>query len=286
MVDFKSKLAKFGKTFKTAKQRAKEEGFGAELPDGKYMTKLESCELGTSQASGRLQLTFVYKITDGEQKGETIRKYLGLETEDDQMWLDRELKKFGIAIESLEEVEEVAKLLNSSKAVAKVTLKTKDSGQFAYLDSVLSEIDASDFAANEDGDDEEDQEEEEDVEETEDSDDEDEDGDEDSEEETEDEEEDSADIEVGMTAAFEGKTGKEIVGKVIAILEKTNEVKIKSGDKTYTTKVDNLYIPEVSDEDETEEEEEEDEVEEVKKPVKKTTKAKPSAAKKTTSKRK
>lgn len=304
-MSIKDKLKKYGKTFKTAKQRAKEEGgFGENLPDGKYLTKLESCEVGESQSSGRLQMTFVYKITDGEQEGESIRKYLGLETEDDQVWLDRELKRFGLEIESLEEVEEVAKILNDSEAEVKVTLKTKDSGQFAYVDKVLSDIDAGDFVSEDsedDSDDEDSEEETDDVDEDiyEDNSDEEEEEeesedntDEDSEEEEDESEEDEGvDLTLGMTVGFEGKNGKEITGKLVKILEKEGTVKISSNGKTYTVEASSLFIPEVE-ETEDEVEEEEEEVEEVKpkakenKMAKKVAPAKKAAAKKTVSKKK
>jgi hypothetical protein len=281
MVDFSSRLKKFGKTFKTAKQRAQEEGgYGAELPDGRYMAKLEKCELTEAKSSGKLQVGFHYKIAEGENKGETVRKYQAVETEDDQVWLARELKRFGIQLDSLEELEDVVKVLNDADADVKITLKTKDSGQFLYVDKLLSEIDAGDFEAEDsDEDEEEDELEEEDETEEEDSedadvdedvesseeesDDEDDDDEEDADEDDESEDEEDSDVElsIGMTVSFENSKGKEVTGKVIRIMEKEGTVKIKAGDKTYTVKAEDLSIPEDA------EENDEPEVEEVVTPV-------------------
>lgn len=275
-MSYKSKLAKASKSFKTAKQRAKEEGGFPELPDGKYMSVLQSCELKDS-AAGDSYLVMQFKISDGEFKGQVQSKWIRFESEDDQVWLIRDLERFGIQLEDLSELEEVAKLLNDSKAEVKISLKTKDSGQFMYVDKVMSEIDAGDFAAEESNDDDEGEEENDEEDEDEDpaiasddsDDDEEESDDEEDEAEEDEEEEEESDeaVKVGMEAAFEGKGGKEIKGKIIAILEETEEVKIKSGDKTYTVKAERLYIPEVDEVEE--EEEEEEESDEAVKPAKK-----------------
>lgn len=279
---YSDRLKKAGKTFKTAKQRAKEEGnFGAELPDGRYLTELESCELCEAQSDGHLQVAMIYKVIEGESKGETIRKYLAVEGEDNQVWLHRELLRFGIQLDSLEELEKVVAILNKSKAEVKMVLKTKDSGQFSYVNKVTSEIDTGDFAT--DGEDQEEQEEEDEEEgdESELTSDKSNDVEESEEEETD---EDEGTIEVGMTVGFESKAGGEVVGEVKEILEKTEEVKVKTtAGKVFTIKAERLYVPEDSSQEEEEEEAEEEEV-----PVKKAVVKKPApkiAAKKTIAKK-
>jgi len=151
--DFGARLAKFGKTFKTAKERAKEEGgFGNDLPDSKYKARLESCEINEAKSSGRLQVAFNFVVTAGEEKGEKVGKYQSIETEDDQVWLARDLRRFGIDMpDNAEDLQEVVKLLDDSKPELVISLKTKDSGQFCYIDKVTSELDAGDFKAEDDG---------------------------------------------------------------------------------------------------------------------------------------
>ncbi len=296
MGKFTNKLKKFGKSFKTAKERAQEEGgFGSDLPDGRYMTDMVNCELGEAQSSGRLQVAFGFKVNDGEYKGEMVRMYQAVETEDDQVWLARTLKRFGIKLDNLEELEDVVALLAEAQPEVKISLKTKDSGQFCYIDKLVSEIDADQFAIEEGEEEEEEEEEadedeadEEESDEAEDSNEDEADEEEEEEEADEDadEEEAEADLEVGMDVAFTGKSGKEIAGKVLKILEKDGTVKVKSGDKTYTVPAEDLYIPET--EEAEEEEADEEEEEEVKKPAKKAVakKAAPAAKKAVTKKKK
>lgn len=248
-MDMLKKLKRFDKTFKTAKKRAHEEGFGgAELPDGKYKARLESCELSESQSSGRMQVCFAFVVTAGEQKGEKVRKYQAVETEDDQVWLARDLKRFGIeAPESAQDLIDTVKLLDESKPELVISLKTKDSGQFCYIDKVTSEIEGGD----------EDEEESEDDEEMEDSDEESKDETEEEEEEEGEEEEnedEGVEVEVGMEVKFTSKTGKKLSGKVVKVIEDEESVKVKTlKGNFHTVKIEDVELPEAEDEEETEE---------------------------------
>ena len=258
-MSFANKLKKFEKTFKTAKKRAHEEGFGNDLPDGKYKARLESCTLAEAQSSGRLQVDFAFVIMAGELKGEKVHKYACVETEDDQVWFARDLKRFGIeAPETADDLEEVVKLLNDAKPELTISIKTKDSGQFTYIDKVHSDIEAGDLSEEDSDDEEEDDKEEDDEEDAEAEEDED----------SEEKEDDDTAVEIGMEVVFKSESGKDRKGKVIKILEKEESVKVKTEKgNTYTVKLEDISIPEVA------EEEEEQEEAEVKKP-------KPSSVKK------
>lgn len=220
-MSFTGKLKKFEKTFKTAKKRAAEEGgFGSELPDAKYKARLDSCSLGEAQSSGRIQVDFCFKVTAGEEKGEKVHKYQAVESEDDQVWLARDLRRFGIeAPDSAKDLEDIVELLDDAKPELVISLKTKDSGQFCYIDKVTSEVDSGKFAAEDD----------------------DEDGD------GEDEdagEEDEASVEVGMDIEFESKSGKQLKGKIIKILgDESVKVKTPKGN-IHTVELDNITMPE------------------------------------------
>jgi hypothetical protein len=206
--DFSSRLAKFGKTFKTAKERAKEEGgFGNDLPDGKYKARLQSCEINEAKSSGRLQVAFNFAITAGESKGEKVGKYQSIETEDDQVWLARDLRRFGIDMpDDASDLEDVVKLLDESKPELIISLKTKDSGQFCYIDKVTSELDAGDFKTEENDDSGDDDK-----------------GDEDSDDDA------TEDIEEGDTVTFK-EDGEKFKGKVLSIDEEEDTAIIKDED--------------------------------------------------------
>ena len=251
-MSFANKLKKFEKTFKTAKKRAHEEGFGNDLPDGKYKARLESCTLAEAQSSGRLQVDFAFVIMAGELKGEKVHKYACVETEDDQVWFARDLKRFGIeAPETADELEEVVKLLDDAKPELTISIKTKDSGQFTYIDKVHSDTEAGDLSG-ENGADEEDAEPEED-------------------DDSEEEKDDDTAVEIGMEVVFKSESGKDRKGKVIKILEKEESVKVKTEKgNTYTVKLEDISIPEA--EEDGEEQEEQEEV--------KVKKSKPSSVKK------
>jgi hypothetical protein len=248
MSNFSNKLKKFEKTFKTAKKRAHEEGFGNELPDGKYKTMLESCTLAEAQSSGKLQVIFAFVITAGELKGEKVRKYACVETEDDQVWFARDLKRFGIeAPETADDLEEVVKLLDGAKPELTISIKTKDSGQFTYIDKVHSDIEAGDLSKKDSDDEEEDDKEDEDEDE--------EDIEAEENEDSEEKEDTDTAVEIGMEVVFKSESGKVRKGKVIKILEKEESVKVKTEKgNTYTVKLEDISIPEIEEDDEEQEE--------------------------------
>jgi sRNA-binding protein len=91
-----------------------------------------------------------FAITAGEYKGERVHKYQSVETEDDMVWLNRDLKRFGLeGPESGDDLVEIVKLLDDSKPELIIALVTKDSGQFTYINKVTTEIEAGSFAAEE-----------------------------------------------------------------------------------------------------------------------------------------
>jgi hypothetical protein len=257
MGSFAKKLQKFEKTFKTAKQRAEEEGgFGVELPDGKYKAVLSECTLGEAQSSGRLQVGFAFKVTAGEAKGETARKYQAVETEDDQVWLARDLRRFGIgAPENGKDLEEIVEILNEAKPELVISVRTKDSGSFVYIDKVTSEIDAGKFADEDDGgdgDDGDDDDKEKKGKKGKDADDDaddndadDSDADDDADGDDDADKDDEVAVEVGMEVKFVSKSGKNRQGKIIKILEADESVKVEDEDeKVYTVKLEDLELVE------------------------------------------
>lgn len=243
------RLKTFNKNFSKQKERANELGGYSEVPDGKYLCKVSNAEVKESNA-GALHFVFQFEILESAEDesivGTKVSKWSGIESEDGMAYLIRDLRRFGLEAESAEDLGKIADLLNKEKPEVKITLKSKDSGQFCYIDKVISEIDAGELAANEDSEDDSEEEESE-------------------EEESEEAEGDDVDIEVGTTVTFTSKKGDEVTGEVVAIDDKAGTVDIKAGTKSFKgIAVDRLSIPEMEEEtEETEEEvEEEEETEE------------------------
>jgi len=299
---FFSRLKKFSKTVKNARKRAKEGFEETEIDDGRYKAEVVKCEMMESK-NKNLNMMFQYKIIAGDFKGENRWKYLPVESEDNQMWLGRELKKYGFELpDDLTKLEEIAEIIDEANPEVKIILKTKDDNQYLYIDKLLSEIDQGDFGdedAEEEDDDEDDDEDYEGDEDDEDDEtdgdedaeeDEEEDDDEDSEDDSEDDEgdedeEETAEISVGMTVCFENKKGKMVEGKVVKLLDDEEKVKVKHAKKTYTLGIEDISLPE-EDEEEEEEAPKKKKKEKKEKKTKKTKKEKKTKKKKSSKKKK
>lgn len=245
-MSFDKKLAKAMKNWKKAKER--KPSFENVVTDGVYTAKLVRAEMGESQGSGRLQVSMRAVIAGGEYKGENVNWYLGLETEDNIMFFQRDLVRLGKEVpDDPTDLEDVLKELEDEKPTMRIQLRTK--GEFQNV-RILKLVGAEDEEteseteeeAEEPEEEESDEEAEKEAEEpeedtdeeekTEDSSKEDEEEEEESEEEdTEDEEAgddevEAPEVEVGSRVMF-SKKGKDIVGTVKSIDYKKELVKIK-----------------------------------------------------------
>ena len=260
------KLKKFNKNFAAQKSRADELGGFSEVPDGKYLCKVSDAQVKESNA-GALHFVFQFEILESAEDeslvGVKVSKWAGIEGEDQIAYLIRDLRKFGIEMESIEDLGKIGDLLTKQQPELKVTLKSKDSGQFSYIDKVIGEVEAGDMGADEDSNDSDDDSAEDDSEEEE------------SEEEKEATETDDVALEVGMEVSFTWK-GEDMTGKIKEILEDEEKLKISSGGKIYPVKLADVTLPEAEETEEAEEEEEEEE----EKPVKKAAPKKVEPAKK------
>lgn len=265
--NLKKKLVAAKKKFSKAKKRADTEGYGGELPDSRYSTKLVDAHgPEESQSSGRLQFVMVFEILDGDYKGEKIYRYTGLESDDQMFYALRDLARFGYEIEDFDEIEEALAEIAKAQPEVLITAKTKGDFQNYYIGKVegmeveegdeeeeeedeeeVEEVEEEDDDIEEDDDDEEDDEEEEDDDEEEDEEEVEEDPEEEPEEEEEEEvdDEDAVELEEGSSVSFTAK-GKEMTGLIVKVIN-DEKVKVKSDKdgKTYPVKVDNLqpYTP-------------------------------------------
>ena len=140
-VSYKSKLSKLKKGWQEASKR--EPGKFATVEDGIYEAKLAVCKLSESISSGRLQVAWGYVIAKGENKGQQVRDYEGLESEDNLFYLQRKLAQLGADIpEDPAEIESVLKKLEKKGPLVKIRVNSKDGFTHVYIQG-LSEGDES-----------------------------------------------------------------------------------------------------------------------------------------------
>lgn len=255
----KKKLSTAKKLWMKAKTRASEDVPFGEYEDGRYIGRLVGAEIGESQSSGRLQVTWTWKFLEGEYKGQTVRDFDGLETEDNMMWFGRKIVRLGAEMpDDLDDLPEVLTDLEKSKPVARFKLATKGDYQNVYLQQVLDEDDLEDTEEDEDdenteeeSDDDSDEDESEEEEEEEEEDDSDSDS-EDEEEEEEEEEtpEEDVELESGMRVTATIKR-KEQVGNVISVSEdgKSALIRLDAGGAKVRVPIDHLAVPDEEDDE-------------------------------------
>jgi cobalamin biosynthesis protein CobT len=268
---------------KASKRAAEAKGGFDEVDDGRYVARCQSMEVGESKSSGRLQAITTYKIMEGDFKGATCKSFDGLETEDNLVYVARNLGRFGYEVpEDIEQILDIFEEVTKSKPLCRINLKTRGEYQNVYLDKVFDPADEAEVleeaAAEEGGGDDGDEEvaEEDAAEEVAEDGDEEvtEDGDEEVAEEDEEvaeeevaEDEDAAELEVGARVEVEGKG----LGSVTEIDEDEGKAKVKIDEtgKVFKVAFDKLTLAD---------EEVEEVPEEPVKPPKATKPAKPAPA--------
>ncbi len=136
--------------WKKARERANEGGSWENLPDGKYIAQLSTAELGNSE-KGRFQCKMEYVVKEGEQAGQSIYKYMGLDKEESLDWMAKELVRLGVDATQLEAEELPAALegLVKSKPTVRLKLRTKGEYQNCYIEKLVDsdETDGGDSEA-------------------------------------------------------------------------------------------------------------------------------------------
>jgi hypothetical protein len=245
----KLKLKQAKKLWKKARKEA-EVPFGSQYEDGRYKAKLIKAEIGTSQ-NDRLQITWTWKFTAGENKGEQVLDFDGLETEDNLIWLGRKLVRLGAELpDDLDDLQELLNDIVSGKPEAMIQLITKGDFQNLRIQRLVDEEadEEEEDDVDEEEEDEEDEEDEdddeEDEEEEEESDDDDEDEDEEDDEDDE-EEEEEVELESGMRViAHVGR--KKLVGTVVSTAKDGQSAKVRmdAGGAVKKVAVDKIEVPE------------------------------------------
>lgn len=216
--------------------------FDTVVTDGIYVGRLTKAQLGESQSTQRLQVAFKAVILSGEFKGENVSWWSGLKTEENFMYLQRDLARLGKEVpEDISDLDDTLRQLENEKP--KLRFKVVHNGEYVNvrivkaLDTDVSEDDNDEEAEEEEtGDEPEAEVEETDAEEA----------DEEAEEEPEEEPEveaetdESPDLDIGMRVVFSLK-GKDVAGEVKKIDFKKEEALVKSdAGPSYKVKIEKL----------------------------------------------
>lgn len=149
--EFKKRLAALKGKWNKAKKE-KPESFGAAVEDGTYVGRLTLAELGESQSSGRMQVTWEATITEGENKGVIVRDYDGLETEQNLFFFQAKLARFGKEIpdgDNIEEIEEILAELTKEKPAIRFRVQTKDDFTHFRINRLLKDSDTEEVEEKE-----------------------------------------------------------------------------------------------------------------------------------------
>lgn len=135
MASFKARLSKIGSLWKKGLKREDTFG-GSNIPDGSYILKA-ACEIAES-GSGNMQIVWKHTVMEGEHRGETVRDYDRIATEDNIFFLQRKITKLGYEIpDSPEELEGVIDGINDEGIIFRGTVKTRDDFTHVRINKVL-----------------------------------------------------------------------------------------------------------------------------------------------------
>jgi len=145
-MSLKKQLADAKKLWAGAKKKKPE--FGNEVPDGTYVGRLTKASVGESQSSGRLQVAFAATISAGEQKGETIYWYSGLKTEENFMYLQRDIQRLGKEVP--DDIDALAETLEElAEEKPSIRFKVVTNGEFQNV-RILKKLNSEEAPEGED----------------------------------------------------------------------------------------------------------------------------------------
>lgn len=136
-------------------QEREEPSFG-DIPDGKYNAKIDSATVNKAKSSGRLQVSWVIKIAEGDLVNRTIFKHDGLDNPQSMGYFSQGINRLGEDVpESLTEIPAMIEGLVGT--FCEITLKTKNDNQNCFFNKAVDDdaIDAGelDEVPEENGDD-------------------------------------------------------------------------------------------------------------------------------------
>jgi hypothetical protein len=149
--DWSDRLEKLNKKWGAAKQEAAKTPDGFErMDDGRYVARLTGYTIGESQ-SGRFQLTTDFAVVQGDEKGQAIRRFDGLEKAESLPYVAKYLQRLGVDLEDFEltELDDVMKKLVEERPAVQLRLVTNGDFQNVYVDRIVETDD--DVDEDEDG---------------------------------------------------------------------------------------------------------------------------------------
>lgn len=135
--EFKSRLKKLSGVWKKAKEEAEQAPTFASLPEGRYLWQVTDAELNTSKG-GRFQMYIELTVREGDQSGDTCRKYWGLDKVEHLKYLIQDLARLGYDVENPEEdLPAVVADLCKKKPQVRGRVVVKGEYLNVYLDKVV-----------------------------------------------------------------------------------------------------------------------------------------------------
>lgn len=150
--EFSNRLKKLGGNWKKASKRDPSEFGGSSIDDGIYRLRITGCELTESASSGRLQIHWEFTVAEGDNKGEQVHDYDGLESEDNLFFLQRKLARLGKEVpEDVSAIEAVLQEIEKERPLIRARVKTKDDFTHVYINKMLDDKGADVEFAEPDG---------------------------------------------------------------------------------------------------------------------------------------
>lgn len=140
-----NKLQALDEAWVEGAKKAKENSGFPKVDDGKYLTRLNRCEIDES-ANGRMQICWEFVVMQGEITGTTIYKYDGLDRPEGTEYICQTMQRFGFDPEEIvpfsKNIEGVCEQIHNRKQFVVVTAKTnKNNPEFQniYVNKVYAE---------------------------------------------------------------------------------------------------------------------------------------------------
>ncbi len=150
---FLNKLTGLKKKWDAAKAAAEsQQGQFAEVPDGVYVARLTESVVHQSE-KGNVGVLTKLVILSGEEKGNTVTRWDGLEREEGLPYVIRFLRSLGVEMDdvSIDDLEDALKGLTKKHPVCKIRLKTKEGekGEFqnVYINKIVEDYEEDDSDA-------------------------------------------------------------------------------------------------------------------------------------------
>lgn len=118
------------------------------VPDGEYVAKLISMTIEESRNSGRLQVVSVYEIVDGDYKGNTVKRFDGLDNDNSIAFFKGYCEILGLDLpDDITKLQKyMDKFVKSNNNLFNIVVKTKDKYANVYVNGVSELVEEDDIS--------------------------------------------------------------------------------------------------------------------------------------------